>query len=124
MPNLNRGTTCLALQMDPSKEIFLEELLLGASSIKTTRKALIDYDNVIQISIQTLKCRLYLVNSNKEEESEPTDDSDLYTDSLSENDEYKYGRGHSFDKFSRSTGGLKARSEKLIQTPNQIGSIL
>ena len=55
--------------------------------MKTTRKDLITYDNVVQIAIQTFKCRLYLVDANKEEERKPTDDSDLDNDALSENDE-------------------------------------
>ena len=38
--------------------------------MKTTRKALIDYDNVLCIAIQTLKRRLHLVTTNTEEESE------------------------------------------------------
>ena len=80
-------------------EPFLEELLLGASSMKTTRKALIDYDNVLRIAIQTLKRRLHLVTTNTEEESEPNDGSDLDSDVMSENDKCKYGRGHSFDNF-------------------------
>lgn len=90
-------------------EPFLEELLLGTSSMKTTRKALIDYDNVLHIAIQTLKRRLHLVTTNTEEESEPNNGSDLDSDAMSENDKCKYGRGHSFDNFFRSTGGLKAR---------------
>ena len=113
MSNLNRGVTCLALQMDPNKEPFLEELLLGASSMKTTRKALIDYDNVLHIAIQTLKRRLHLVIANTEEESEPNDDSDLDSDAMSENDKYKYGRGHSFDNFFPFYGWFEGKIIKL-----------
>ena len=74
MSNLNRGMTCLALQMNPNHEPFLKELFLGASSMKTTRKALIDYDDVLHITIQTLKRRLHLVIANTDEEREPNDD--------------------------------------------------
>ena len=81
--------------------------------MKTTRKALIDYDNVLRIAIQTLKRRLHLVTTNTEEESEPNNGSDLDSDATSENDKCKYGRGHSFDKFSPFYGWFEGKIVKL-----------
>lgn len=58
MPNLNLGISSLATQMDPNMPRFLKELQRGLTTMKDTRRALIDYDEVIKVAIAVLERRI------------------------------------------------------------------
>ena len=58
MSNLNRGLSSLALRLDPNMPQWLRDILASVNSMKGTRNAIAEYDDISAHAIDTLERRL------------------------------------------------------------------
>ena len=95
MSILNIGLSALSLTLDPNcDEWLIKEVLAGASSMKTVRKNIEDYDKEFCLALSTIERRLRMAKGLSE-----SDDLDYFSDGDSTEFYYLLGIGKSIKAF-------------------------